>query len=120
MTLHGAALLVLLGGGVAALAASRSPRPALLLGSAGAGLGGALGGAAVVPFLLGAFHIRLDALSAFFQAALFALSFPAAIYGAGYMRPFLGRRSLPAFVFFFDLLAASVSVAEVPLRGQLP
>jgi formate hydrogenlyase subunit 3/multisubunit Na+/H+ antiporter MnhD subunit len=134
VSLYGAALLVLLGGGIAALAASRAPRLALVLGSAGAGLGGALGLAAVVPFLLGApaaslhlpwaapvgaFHIRLDALSAFFQAALFALSIPAAIYGAGYMRPFLGRRSLPAFLFFFDLLVASISLVLSAADGVL-
>jgi formate hydrogenlyase subunit 3/multisubunit Na+/H+ antiporter MnhD subunit len=119
------ALAVLILGAVAALLAFRRPGLALRLGSAAGAIGGALGLAAVVPLLLGgpavelrlrwsepvgAFHLRLDPLAAFFQAALFAVAIPASLYGAAYMRHHVGRRPLAAFVFFFDLLLASISL----------
>ncbi|MGA8893200.1 MAG: proton-conducting transporter membrane subunit, partial [Anaeromyxobacteraceae bacterium] len=59
---------------------------------------------------LGAFHLRLDPLSAFFQAALFGLAVPACAFGASYMRPQVGRRPLGAFVLFQGLLLLSLSL----------
>ncbi len=134
MSLYLGALFALLGGGVAALAAARRPNLSLWLGSAGAAVGGALGLAAVAPFLLGApavelslrwsepigaFHLRIDALAAFFLAPLFALAIPAAVYGVGYMRHHGGRRSLAVFAFFFDLLLASISLVLTAADGVL-
>ena len=125
MILYLAAILTLLSGAVAALVTARRPGLALWIGSAGAVTGSSLGLVAVLPFLLGhpsaelrlpwseplgAFHLRLDPLAAFFQVALFAIAIPASLYGAGYMRRHLGRRPLASFVFFFDLLLASISL----------
>jgi len=120
-----AALAILGGGAAAALAAARRPAVSLAIGSAAGALGSALGLVAVVPFLLGAppaeatlawsepvgaFHLRLDALSALFHVALFAVALPASLYGAAYMRPHAGRRGLPAFAALLDLLLAAISV----------
>ncbi|HET9595155.1 MAG TPA: proton-conducting transporter membrane subunit [Anaeromyxobacteraceae bacterium] len=124
MTLLAWALLLLGAGASLALAASARPRVALLAGSAAAVVASALGLAAAVRALDGGapevlrlghlppaeLHLRLDPLSAFFLAALFALALPASIYGVAYMRPFLGRRSLGLFVCAFDLLLASIAV----------
>ena len=125
MTLLVWALLTLCAGALTALGASGRPRLALLAGSAAAiagsilGLAGslrALGGGAsetlrrASSMPLTELHLALDPLSAFFAAALFAIALPAAVYGLGYMRPFLGRRSLGLFVCSFDLLLAAVAV----------
>jgi hydrogenase-4 component B len=122
---YGGALAILLLGALAALAAARRPGLSLWLGSAAGAAGSALGLVAVVPVLLGgpaveiqlrwsepagAFHLRLDPLAAFFQAALFAVAIPASLYGAAYMRRHVGRRPLAASVFFLDLLLASISL----------
>ncbi|HET8723363.1 MAG TPA: proton-conducting transporter membrane subunit [Anaeromyxobacteraceae bacterium] len=125
MTLFLAALATL---GAAALAGpllARRPALALGAGSALAVLGCALGLAAVAPVLLGAapsdlvlpwseplgaFHLRLDPLSAFFLAALFAVAGPASAFGATYMRPQVGRRPLGRFVLAYGLLLVSLSL----------
>jgi formate hydrogenlyase subunit 3/multisubunit Na+/H+ antiporter MnhD subunit len=119
------ALLVLCAGGLAALASSARPRVALLTGSAAAAAASALGLAAALRALAGGapealrrgwgaqwaeLHLRLDPLSAFFLAALFAVALPASIYGASYLRPSLGRRSMGLFVLAFDLLLAAIAV----------
>ena len=134
MSLYLGALAALLGGGVAALGASRRPYLSLWLGSAGAVAGSFLGMAGTLPFLLGAqpaetslrwsepigaFHVRIDALAAFFLAALFALAVPAAVFGVGYMRHHGGRRSLAVFAFFFNLLLASISLVLTAADGVL-
>jgi len=127
------ALLALLAGGLAALASGRRKRLALLVGAAGAAGGGVLGLAGVLPFLrgappaeialawsapLGALHLRLDPLSAFFEATLFALTIPAAVYGVGYMGH-SGKRSLGPFAFFFNLLVASMALVFAAADGVL-
>ncbi len=123
MTLYLAAIIVLIGAGVAALAASARPRVALAIGSAGAALGSALGLAASLAALggppatldlawqvpNGALALGLDPLSAVFAAALFAVGLATAIFGAGYMHADDGR-PLGPFVFFFDLLLASMAL----------
>ena len=134
MTLFLGALVTLLAGALAALAAGRRPRLALLLGSAAACLGGAMGLAGVLPFLLGAapaelalawaapigaFHLRLDPLAAFFLAALFTLTVPASVYGVGYMGSRRPGRSLAAFAAFFDLLVASIALVFSAADGVL-
>jgi hydrogenase-4 component B len=129
-----AALLVILAGAVSGLLLGRRPALALRVGSAAAVIGSLLGLAAVLPFLLGsppaelklpwseplgAFHLRLDPLSAFFQVALFAIAVPVSIFGAGHMKPYVGRRPLGAFVFFYDLLLVSISLVLASADGVL-
>ena len=134
MNLYLAALAVLLAGALSGLLLGRRPGLALRAGSIAAVLGSLLGLAAVLPFLLGAspaerllpwsvplgaFHLRLDPLSAFFQVALFAIAIPASAFGAGYMKPHVGRRPLAAFVFFYDLLLVALSLVLSACDGVL-
>jgi len=124
VTLHLAALAVLVAGGMAALALARRPALALRAATASAVAGSALGLAAAVAALgggersfahawtapLAAFRVGLDPLSAYFQVALFALAIPAVLFGASYMRPHLSRRGLPSFLFFQNLLIAAMAL----------
>ena len=125
MILHIGSLCVLVLGGLAALALARRPQLAIVAASGSAVLGSALGLASAIAVLVGrpfavalpwsaphaALSIGLDPLSAFFEAALFALAIPAVLFGATYMRPHLGRRrALPAFLFFQNLLIASIAL----------
>ena len=134
MNLYLAALAVLLAGALSGLLLGGRPALALRAGSIAAVLGSLLGLAAVLPFLLGAspaerllpwseplgaFHLRLDPLSAFFQVALFAIAIPASAFGAGYMKPQVGRRPLAAFVFFYDLLLVAISLVLSACDGVL-
>jgi formate hydrogenlyase subunit 3/multisubunit Na+/H+ antiporter MnhD subunit len=123
--LHVTALCVLVAGAVAALALARRPALALAAATGTAVAGSTLGLVAALGALLGrggglltrawsvpyaAFTVGLDPLSAFFEVALFALAIPAALYGATYMRPHLGSRRLPAFLFFQNILLASMAL----------
>ena len=133
MTLYVAALALLVSSGLAALAARARPAVALAVGSAGAALGSALGLAASIPALRaapvaldlpwavpnGALALGLDPLSAVFATALFAVGLAAAIFGAGYMRPHLGRRPVAAFSLFFNLLLASMALLVVARQAVL-
>ena len=125
MILHLSALALLVSGGLAAVLLARWPAVALRVGTATAVGGSALGLVAAGAALasggeerfalawtapLASFRVGLDPLSAFFQVALFALAIPAALYGQTYMRPHLGRRGLPAFLFFQNLLLASIAL----------
>ncbi len=133
MTLFVAALLVLVAGGLAALAASARPRVALAVGSATAAVGSALGLAASLaalrappsvlelpwPVPNGALALGLDPLSAVFAVPVFALGVAAAVFGAGYLRPHLGRRPLGAFLLFFNLLLASMGLVVAARHAVL-
>ena len=134
MTLFIGALLLLACGGAAALALARRPSAAMATATASAVAGSALGLVASLSTLasgraealalpwgapLAAFHVALDPLSAFFEVALFALAIPAALYGATYMRPHLGRRGLPAFLFFQNLLIASIALVFAARQAVL-
>ena len=134
MNLYLAALAVLAAGALAGPLLARRPALALRVGSGAAVLGSLLGLAAVVPFLLGAppaerilpwsvplgsFHLRLDPLAAFFQAALFTVAMPVSVFGAGYMKPHLGRKPLGAFVFFYGLLILAISLVFAAADGVL-
>jgi len=126
IALHLGALSVLLAGALAALALARRPQLALAAATGSAVLGSTLGLVSAIAVLLGrpgatvtlpwsaphaAFSVGLDPLSAFFETALFALAIPAALFGATYMRPHLERRrALPAFLFFQNLLLASMAL----------
>ncbi len=134
MSLFLAALAVLLLGGLGALAASRSPRAANLLGARGAVLGCAFGGTVALRVLAGedlpalrapwrvpyaSFHLEVDALSAFFLLPIFGLSALAAVYATGYLRPFGGRRSLGPPWFFTNLLVAGMALVVVARNAIL-
>ena len=134
MTLYLAALAILAAGALAGPLLSRRPALALSVGSALAVVGSLVGLAAVLPFLLGAppaeqvlpwseplgaFHLRLDPLAAFFQVALFAVAVPASAFGANYMRPSVGRRPLGAFVFFYGTLLVAISLVLASADGVL-
>jgi len=121
-----AAVVLLALAGLAALAASARPRLALAIGSAGGALGCALGLAASLGALRGpaasldlpwavpngALALGLDPLSALFAAAVFGLGLATSIFGAGYMRAHAASKGgrLGPFVFFFDLMLASMAV----------
>ncbi len=134
MNLYLAALAVLAAGALAGPLLARRPALALTVGSALAVAGSLLGLAAVLPFLLGAppidrvlpwseplgaFHLRLDPLAAFFQAALFAVAVPASAFGASYMKPYLGRRPMGAFVLSYGVLLLAISLVLAAADGVL-
>lgn len=121
-----AALGLLMAGALAAVLAGRRDRLALALGTAGALLACLLGIAGAVVQLagapevvvqapwrlpLGSVAIGLDPLTAFFLACVFLVAALAALYGAGYLSAYLGKRRLgPAAAFFNLLVAAMVGV----------
>jgi hydrogenase-4 component B len=134
VNLYLASLAVLLAGAISGLLLGRRPALALRIGTAAAVAGSLLGLAAMLPFLLGtspaslvlpwseplgAFHLRLDPLAAFFQVALFAVAVPASVFGAGYMMPYVGRRPLGAFVSFYCLLLFAISLVLAAADGVL-
>ncbi len=129
-----AALGLLAAGALAGPLLARRPALALRAGSWLAVAGSVVGLAAVVPFLLGApaaelvlpwseplgaFHLRLDPLSAFFEAALFAVAIPASAFGASYMKPQVGRRPLGGFVLAYGLLLVAISLVLSAADGVL-
>jgi formate hydrogenlyase subunit 3/multisubunit Na+/H+ antiporter MnhD subunit len=134
VNLYLASLAVIAAGALAGPLLARRPALGLRVSSAAAVAGSLLGLASVLPFLLGAapaerllpwseplgsFHVRLDPLSAFFQAALFAVAIPASAFGAGHMKPHVGRRPLGAFVLFHGLLLVSISLVLSAADGVL-
>ena len=119
-----AAMGILLLSGVAALFASRVPRAASWIGAGGAALGCALGLVPAIHALAskttetlhvpwsipyGSFSVGIDALSAFFLIPIFVLSGLCAIYGAGYLRQYEGKKALGPPWFFFNILVASMA-----------
>lgn len=129
-----AATGILLGSGLAALFAARSPRWATFFGAGGAVAGSLLGlipafqvlignspeslrWAWSVPF--GAFFIEIDPLSGFFLLPVFGLCALAAIYGSDYLQGFHEKKSLGPPWFFFNLLAACMAITVVARNGVL-
>jgi hydrogenase-4 component B len=121
-------------GGLAALAACRSPRKATLWGAGSAVAGsvaalmpvlGVLRGGQIeplhwpwaVPF--GEFHIALDALSAWFLLPILILAAAAAVYGAEYLGSYRDRKSLGPPWFFYNLLVASMALVVLARNGVL-
>lgn len=128
-----AALGLLLVSALAAALAGRRDALALGIGTAGALAASLAGGAAAVAALLrggetavqvpwrlpvGTLAVGIDALSAFFLLCVFVVSALAALFGAGYLRGYLGRRRLAPAVAFFDLLVAAM-VALVVARDAV-
>ena len=118
-------IIVWLAGAMASLVLWRHPSAARSVGC-GAALGGSLlvlvGSAAAIfsgssteislPFGNPVFTwaIRMDPLSAFFNATLAALASAVSLYSFGYLRPMEGRRNLGAFGFFFNQQLLSLAL----------
>jgi hydrogenase-4 component B len=68
---------------------------------------------------VGELHVGLDALSAFFLACVFTISALAAIYGAGYLQGFMGRRRLAPAIAFFNVLVAAMAAIVIARDGLL-
>jgi len=119
-------MALLTGSALLAAMLGRRDRIALAVGTAGAvaaslvGAGASLlalrGGVSPLwsaPFSLpiGELRVGIDPLSAFFALCICVVSGLAAVYGAGYLRSYLGKRRIaPALVFFNLLLAAMLGV----------
>lgn len=125
IVLIAAGLLVLTA--LSAALAARSNRAVQIIGVAGIGamaIGAIAAGSAVwrpgeeelqIAWSLpvGACHVGLDALSAFFLLCIFLVSGLAAVYGVGYMRAYAGKRKLAPAIAFYHLLVASMAVVAV-------
>ncbi|HET9795747.1 MAG TPA: proton-conducting transporter membrane subunit [Thermoanaerobaculia bacterium] len=111
-----------------------SDRAALAVGTVGsalaclagiaASLGALIGGEerslrSAWPLPAGELHVALDALSSFFLVCVFLVSGLAAVYGGGYLRPYIGKRRLAPALFFFNLLVASMAVVAIARDGIL-
>ncbi|MBI5232838.1 MAG: hydrogenase 4 subunit B [Deltaproteobacteria bacterium] len=54
------------------------------------------------------FYLRLDPLSGYFLTVTALLGFFVSIYSIGYVRAFIGKRSVVAFIFFYSLFMAGM------------
>ncbi len=120
--------------GFLALVAGRSPRLSTSLGVGGAVVGCALGLAPALGSVIhgstdaiqrpwrvpyGSFSVALDPLSAWFVVPILGLSSLAAVYGAGYLDVYRGKKSLGAAWFFFNVLVASMVMVVVARNAVL-
>lgn len=116
-------VLLLLSGTVLGLLLSRSQRILIYINfflTAVASLAGIIAGAVTVGngvinrLVLPAglpnlpFHLRLDPLSGFFLVVIGLLGFFVSIYSMGYVKGFLGRRSITPLVIFYCLFMAGM------------
>jgi hydrogenase-4 component B len=114
---------VLLASALLAALAGRRDRLALALGTVGAVGASVLGVAAAgirlagtdnlvaeTPWRLplGRIAIGLDALSAFFLLCVYLVAALAAVYGAGYLKAYLGERRIGPAVIFFNILVTAM------------
>jgi hydrogenase-4 component B len=129
-----AALLLLLLGGVAAVALQARPSLSQAAGQLGAVVGSVLGLAAATEVLVGAtpetatavwhfpgggLHIAIDALSAFFLLPVFGLSVLTAIYGRAYLAGRRSGRALAASWLNLNLLTAGMALTVTAQDGLL-
>lgn len=134
MTLLLTALLILLAGALAALAAGRRTRLASVLGTLSVGLGGLCGLGAALPVLLGAgsqsfsapwsvpgggFVLSLDPLAAFFLLPIGLLAPLCALYAGPYLRHANPVRSLGGHWFVFNLLVAALLLVVTAANAVL-
>jgi hydrogenase-4 component B len=120
--------------GLAAALVGRSDRAALRLGTAGGVLFCAAGAAASLSALLseeragwrgpwslpvGEVHVALDPLSSFFLVCIFMVAGLSAVYGAGYLAGYLGKRRVFPALFFFNVLVAAMALLVIARDGIL-
>jgi len=113
----------LIGSALSVALLARRERAALVFGTTGALVAALMGTAAAliglhdnrtsfwrahVPMLLGDLCVGFDPLSAFFCLCVCVVSGLAALYGAGYLRFYAGKRSIVPALVFFNLLVASL------------
>ncbi len=126
---------VLLGGGLLALLVGRSARLANAVGAVTAVAGSALALLPVLQVLIlgtrvpelrwnwnvpfGSFTVGLDALSAWFAAAILGLAILAAVYGAEYLAHFAPHKSLGPPWLFTNWLVAAMVLVVVARNGVL-
>ena len=67
----------------------------------------------------GAFHVQLDALSAFFLIPVFVLSALAAVYGGEYMLAYRATKRLAPHWFFFNIFVASMALIVIARNAVL-
>ncbi len=70
-----------------------------------------------IPF--GSFYIGLDPLSAFFVITISIICAIAAIYGAGYLKSYSGKKHMGAAWCFYNLLFASMLLVVIAKNGIL-
>jgi formate hydrogenlyase subunit 3/multisubunit Na+/H+ antiporter MnhD subunit len=129
----GALAIMVIGGGVAYFF-QRQYRTALIIGFGSALLGCIAGLFPAIQTLFdgevltfrrpwqvpyGELFLQVDALSAFFLLAIFALAFFAAIYGHEYLQAYQERKRLGAALFFFNLLIAAMAIVVTARNGML-
>lgn len=134
MTLFLLAVGLYLAGGALALALSSRPRAALWSGTVSALAAGAVGLVPSLSVLLGggelalsvswsvpggALSLGIDPLTSVFLVPVFALSAVFSVYGAGYLAPHAGKRSLGAHAAFYNALAASMALVLCARNGVL-
>ena len=133
------ALAIFLGGGLASLAAGRSPKVACRIGTASILLGGGmsllqslgvlLSGRSQAlrlawPLPMGSANMEIDPLSAVFAVAIAVVTMLAAVYGSRYLQSHAGpatrgQRNLGVSWFFLNLLAASMLLVVAARNGVL-
>jgi hydrogenase-4 component B len=127
-------IVLLCGTGLAAVIAGRSDRIALILSTGASVLACSAGAIAALaalidgkqaslkaawPLPIGQLHVALDALSSFFLVCVFVVSGLSAVYGAGYLRAYIGKRPLAPALFFFNLLVAAMAALVIARDGIL-
>jgi hydrogenase-4 component B len=58
---------------------------------------------------IGEFHVGIDGLSAFFLLCIFLVGGLSAVYGAGYLASYIGKKNLAGVQAFFNLLIAAMA-----------
>ena len=128
------ALVLLLIGGLAAVALRARPAPSQIAGQSGAILGSVLGLAGAVRILAaarpeslaaawpmpgGGMHLEIDALAAFFLLPVFGLSLAAAIYGRAYLAGRGGGSDAAGCWFHINLLTIGMALVVAAHDGLL-
>jgi formate hydrogenlyase subunit 3/multisubunit Na+/H+ antiporter MnhD subunit len=70
-----------------------------------------------VPY--GDFHVGIDPLSSFFLVIVFGIGMLSAIYGAGYLSAYRGKRATGHTWFFFNLLLAGMALVVMARHAVL-
>jgi formate hydrogenlyase subunit 3/multisubunit Na+/H+ antiporter MnhD subunit len=128
------ALIIICAGGLIALFTGASYKGATWTGVISSILGGvcAISAACSAPFCgyhtsmhmawqipFGSFYIGLDPLSAFFVITISIICAIAAIYGAGYLKSYSGKKHMGAAWCFYNLLFASMLLVVIARNGLL-